>query len=356
MKSVRDITELQNKKVLLRVDFNVPIKNKKIGDAFRVEKQKETIDYLANNGARIALVGHSTIEDSFGDIVPQLAEIMGRKIELVESVDGLSSYVNDANTLVLLDNVRKNSGEMSNDMAFASKLSEGFDVYINNDFSVSHRNHASVSAVAELLPAYAGFVVQEEVLQLSKVIGSPMSGKVIVMGGAKASTKIPVIKNFMDKADYILTGGIIANDILKEKGHDTGNSLVDDNLSTLLDGVDLESEKLIVPMDFNIQEGKILDLGPKTIERYKEIISMSKILIWNGPMGLFEDEKFAQGTNSIANAIAKSDALSIVGGGDTIVAIDKLDLLKEFNFVSTGGGAMLTFLAEQNMPGLVALQ
>ncbi len=356
--------DLKDKKVLLRVDFDVPVSDKgQILETFRIEKQKETIDYLVNQGAKVVMVAHISSVDSFRDLIPQLHILTGYEINFLKTIEEIPSCVEHYAGLALLDNIRKFPGEMENDEAFALKLSNGFDVYVNNAFAVCHREHASVSAVAKLLPSYAGFLIEQEITQLEEAIKAQKEGKIIVMGGAKAATKVPVIKNFLDKANKILIGGVIANDILKAKGQDVGNSVVDDNAGELLTGLDLARPELVMPKDYNISENKMLDIGPEAIKEFSEIIKNSKMIIWNGPMGMFEDDKFAKGTKAIAGAIADSSARKVIGGGDTISAVDKFGLGGKFDpstssgqaFLSTGGGAMLMFLAGKKLPGLVAL-
>jgi phosphoglycerate kinase len=205
----------------------------------------------------------------------------------------------------------------------------------------------------------------EETENLKKAVDHPATGKVIIMGGAKALTKVPVIKNFLDKSDSILIGGVIANDILKKKGVDINGSKFDDNYDELLNGLDLASPKLIMPSDYNIKDGKYLDIGPDSVKNFSAIIGQAKMIIWNGPLGHFEDEQFARATRAIGEAVAASAAFKVIGGGDTIAAINKFDLLGKFSarggsasggdFISTGGGAMLSFLAGEVLPGLAML-
>lgn len=344
--------DLNDKKVLLRVDFDVPIEKGQITESFRIKKQKETLDYLVNQGAKVIMIAHLHDDNaSFSDLVPQLHMLLGYEFEFIKNPDLLRS---STPKLALLDNIRQNPGEEKNDPEFAKQLARGFDLYINNDFAVCHRNHASVSAITEFLPSYAGFLIQEEVTVLGKVINAPKDGKIIIIGGAKAETKAPVIKRFIDNCDAVLVGGVIANDILKEKGQDIGSSVADMNSKELLKGLDINNPRLIVPVDFVVFDNKILDIGKKTIRKYCDIISQAKTIIWNGPMGMFEDERFAMGTNEIAKAVIDSQAFKIIGGGDTIASVDKI-YLNKFNFVSTGGGAMLAFLASNELPGLRAL-
>jgi len=206
------------------------------------------------------------------------------------------------------------------------------------------------------LPSFAGLLIQEEVAGLQKAINAPKEGKVVIIGGAKAETKVPVVKNLLDKAEFILLGGVVANDVLKERGRNIGSSIVDENSKELLVGLDINDPKLFVPEDFIVFENKILDIGEKTIKRYSDTIDRASMVIWNGPMGLFENPSFAVGTQKIAEAVANSNAYKIIGGGDTIAAVSKFKIQKsKFNFISTGGGAMLAFLANQRLPGLEAL-
>ncbi len=360
MRTLREVTGLKDKKVLLRSDFDVPVSDKgQIEESFRIKKQKETLDYLVSHGARVVMVAHisdQSVGQSFASLVPQLHMLLGYEVNFLKTVPEIGGYLKNYAGPALLDNIRQNAGEMENDSEFAKQLAVGFDIYVNNDFAVCHRNHASVSAVKKFLPSYAGFVVEEEVARLSEVINSPKEGKIIVIGGAKAETKVPVIKNFLDKADKILIGGVVANDILKARGQDVGDSVVDENALELLAGLNLNNPQLIMPKDYNIFQNKMLDIGPEAIREFSEIIKNSKMVIWNGPMGMFETPQFADGTNKVAQAITESSATKIVGGGDTISAIDKIGLMDKFDFVSTGGGAMLAFLAGEKLPGLEALK
>ncbi len=379
--------ELANKKVLLRVDFNVPLLRSsgasavaealadksegqavKIAEVFRIKTVKETIDYLLANGAKVALVSHIEAIPSFGPIAEQIGKILGQTLTLIP-LSELSSLDVLFNTspVVLIDNIRQDPREIQNDKGFALNLSKGFDFYVNDAFAVCHRNHASVSAITEYLPSYAGFLIKKETEKLSEALKSPAEGKIVVLGGAKISTKLPVIKNFLDKAEKILIGGAIANSFFKAKGVQIGASVVDDT------AVDVSDPKIVLPEIVVVTDDKtgksratsmpvgniapnqmIVDICPEFAEKFAEIIRDSKMTIWNGPMGLSEIETFAGGTKVVAQAVA-SASHSIIGGGDTIAAADKLGLLDKFTFVSTGGGAMLEFLAGNKLPGLEAL-
>lgn len=355
MNNLRQV-DLKDKKVLLRVDFDVPVSdNGQIEEPFRIKKQKETLDYLVSRGVKVVMIAHVSAVPSFAALIPQLHLLLGYEINFLKTVPEISAYLEHYAGPALLDNIRQNGGEEKNDSEFAKQLSQDFDLYVNNAFAVCHRNHASVSAITKILPSYAGFLVEEEIAKLGDVINAQKEGKLLIVGGAKASTKIPVIKNFLNKADKILIGGVIANDILRAKGQDVGDSVVDENASELLKGLDLNNPQLVMPKDYNIFQNKILDIGQEAVKEFSEIIKNSKMIIWNGPMGMFEDDKFAGGTRAIAQAIAESSAGKIIGGGDTISAVDKFGMLGRFDFVSTGGGAMISFLAGEKLPGLEAL-
>lgn len=360
--------ELDGKKVLLRVDFNVPVEEGEIVEIFRIKAAKETIDYLLENGAKVALVSHIEAIESFNPLVEQIGEILGQTLTLVplSELDSLDNLFN-ASPILLLDNIRQDRREVENDKKFARELSAGFDFYVNDAFAVCHRDHASVSAIVEYLPSYAGFLIKEETQNLSEAIMAPAEGKVLVLGGAKILTKLPVIKNFLDKAEKILIGGALANNFFKAKGIEVGKSVVDETV------VDVASPKIVLPVDIVVTDNKnskagvnvmplgdialnqmIIDIGPKSAEEFAKIIEEGEMVIWNGPMGLSEVEEFANGTEIVAQAVALARK-SVVGGGDTIAAANKFGLLDKYGFVSTGGGAMLEFLAGRKLPGLEAL-
>ncbi|MBI2635237.1 MAG: phosphoglycerate kinase [Parcubacteria group bacterium] len=338
IKSVTNLTEkdLSGKKVLLRVDFNVPVENGKILDAYRIKAHKETIDYLINRGAVVTLLSHITAIESFEPIAGQIR-------------DALKSE-----NFSLFDNIRKYEGEETNDEGFAKELAKSFDIYINDAFSVSHRNHGSIVAVTKFLPSYAGLLLMKEVENLDKIIKLPKESKTLIIGGAKIDIKFPVIKNFIDKAENILIGGAVANIFLKASGIDIKKSLTDD--SFLEDAFEILKEKnLVIPDDYVISGDMILDIGEKTADKFVEIVGKSKIVIWNGPLGKTEIPEFSLSSEKVAGAIISSGAFSIVGGGDTIAFIEKMGFIDKFGYVSTGGGAMLEFLAGKKLPGLTAL-
>ena len=360
IKSIKELgeKELYGKKILLRVDFNVPIENGKISETYRIKANKETINFLINHGAVIGFVSHITAIDSFGPISNQIKEVLGVDFNFVsdcvgESVETSLNSAKPGDTF-LLENVRKYEGEEKNDINFAENLAKPFDLYINNAFSASHRNHASLVAITQFLSSYAGFLLIKEIENLQKAIEMPKEGKTLILGGAKIETKFPVIKNFLDKAENILIGGAVANVFLRAKGVDIKKSLSDENFLIEAGGL-LKNFNFAIPKDYVIADDMILDVGPKTVEDFVKIIQESKMIIWNGPLGKVEEEKFSIGSKKISEAIISSGAFSIVGGGDTIAFLEKTSLIDKFNYVSTGGGAMLQFLAGNKLPGLLAL-
>lgn len=374
LKFIEQLTknELSGKKVLLRVDFDVPAMDGKIAEVFRIKAAKETVDYLIGAGAKVLMVGHlghEVSDASFNPIVDELKTILGQTLMLtphseLASVDLLFERCQ----LLLLDNIRQDPREIQNDDGLAVELAKGFDFYVDDAFATLHRNHASVAAVTKYLPSYAGLLVKKEIENLSRAIKAPAEGKIIVLGGAKISTKLPVIKNFVDRAEKILVGGALANNYFLAKGINVGASVVDTDVTP-----DVFDGNLVLPHDILVADDRtgesdpkphpvadigsgqsIVDIGPGTIKHFCEIIENSSMVVWNGPMGLYEVDKFGEGTRAIARAVA-SVPFSVIGGGDTIAAANAFGLLEEIGFVSTGGGAMLEFLAGDKLPGLAAL-
>src|SRR3989339_686841 len=355
MKSIKEIGDIRNKKILLRADLDVAVAENKIIETFRIDRQKETIDYLFKNGAKLVIIGHISDIDSFGPIIEQLNQLWSCRLEFLPRLTDVGSFLNNSQlNVAILENIRRFDGEKENSDDLGRKLANGFDFYINNNFAVCHRSHASVVAVTKFLPSYAGSQLMREVEILTKEINKPRAGKIVVIGGAKTETKIPVMKSFLAKSEKILIGGVVANDFLKARGFEVGNSKVDSDPGKLFAGLELDNPAIISPKDFVISDKKILDIGEKTIEEFSTIIRSAQMVIWNGTLGYFEDEKFADGTRKIAEAIADVPE-SIVGGGDTISAINKFGLANKYTFISTGGGAMLEFLSGNQLPGLVAL-
>ena len=396
MKIIESVQNLKDKKILVRVDFNVPVGSDGIIDDkedWRIRASLPTIRYLLEKKAKIILMAHlgrpelsqkfikSKVHKvnkkySLKPVAQRLGELLNLEIKFIN--DCVGNEAKDAvlkmraGDIVLLENLRFYKEEEKNDKEFAKKLAELAHIYINDAFSVSHRKHASVSAITKFLPSYAGLLLEKEIRILSEAINDPQKPATIIVGGAKMKTKVPVIKYLIGKFDHILAGGIVANVILKAKGIDTGKSLMDGIDIEEVKKIDLASNKLYVPVDAvvcdsqknevdflaigKIGDNKILDIGTETAKLYSKIITDSKTIIWNGPMGLFEKNDFSSGTKAVAKAVAMAKGYTIIGGGDTISAVDKFEDIKKIDYVCTGGGAMLEFLAGKKLPGIEALE
>lgn len=336
--------DVSGKKVLLRVDFNVSLENGRAKETFKIKAAKESLDYLLSKKAKVALVSHLgrpegkiNPEFSLGQIADDVQELLGVEIEFIPDCIGekVSESLNslELNKVLLLENVRFYPGEEDNNSEFSEKLSANFDIYINDAFSVSHRDQASVTGVTKFIPSYAGLRLQEEISEMTIVKEHPITPAVAIIGGAKIETKLPVIKFFEEKYDYVLVGGKIANEALDQK---------------------IEfSDKVILPFDFIDDR---LDIGQKTLEKFKEIISKAKTIVWNGPTGKFEDEKYAISSNEILAAVLESGAFVLVGGGETLEILEYNSAMEKIDFVSTGGGAMLDYLGGEKMPGVEVLR
>ncbi len=353
--------DFENKKVLLRADFNVSLGDDGEVDGkedWRLKASLPTIKYLLDKKARIILMTH--LGRPNGKFVKELKTdpIAKRLEELfnqpVKKVDGYE-VKEMKDEIILLENLRFNPGEEENSTQFAKELSGLGEIYVNNAFGVSHRSHASIVGLPNLLPNCAGLLLEKEIKALSKVLEQSEHPLVVVIGGAKISTKIKVIKSFLNKADHILLGGALANTVLKAKGIDVKKSVVEDGMLGEAKEI-MSNPKIHLPVDWVESEQMILDIGEKTIKEFKEIISSAKTIIFNGPMGLFEKKQFQSGSEEITRAIVESEGFSLVGGGDTIVLLENLGLLDKINHVSTGGGAMLEFLSGKKLPGIEILR
>lgn len=376
MRSVESIPVLENIPVLVRAALNVPVKNGKVSGAFRLRQALRTIEYLRKRHARVVLIGH--IGDKGTETLMPVYEAMK------EWVPGLrfcpvptGSQARDAvrslspGDVLMLENLRRSRGEKENSEAFSHELAELADVFVQDSFDVCHRTHASVVGVSEILPSYAGFLVVDEVQALTKAL-KPTSPSLAIIGGAKFSTKQPVLKKLLTSYNHVFVGGALANDFMQAQGLPVGTSLVSnaskDDLLPLL-----QSKKLLLPVDYVVAsksgsfserkvcgieevrpEEAILDNGPETIAMLSSYVHQAKTVLWNGPLGNYENG-FHEGTEALAQVIAHSKARSIIGGGDTVAAIERLRLNDRVSFISTGGGAMLDFLAKGTLPGLAAL-
>jgi phosphoglycerate kinase len=354
MRSIKQIKNVKGKTVLLRVDFNVPVKNGKVEDDFRIVKALPTIRFLQKRGAKIILITHLG-KNGTASLKP-----------VIKCFFTISKIAK--NRVTFFDNIRKFPGEMKNDPAFAKKLSTLGDIYVNDAFSVSHREHASIVSLPKYIPSFAGFQFEEEVKNLSHAFRKTKHPFLFILGGAKFSTKIPLIKKYLKLADYVFIGGALLDDFLKAKGYEIGQSLVSDTNYGI--GKLLKNKKLILPADVVVESGKklinkkanevkkneiILDIGEKAVKNLAQFIKKSKLILWNGPLGKYED-RGAKATKKILKLVANSKSESIIGGGDTVTLISKMKMEKKFSFVSTGGGATLDFLANGTLPGIKALK
>lgn len=329
MKSIKEARDLKGKRVLVRVDWSVPMHEGRVIDDYGIRASLPTLEYLVGEGAEVIVATH--LETKADDI------------------ETLKAYLPVGATL--LPNLRENPGEEANSAEFAQELAAKADIYVNDAFSVSHREHASLVGVPKLLPSYAGLRFLEEVRELSKLF-YPKHPFLFILGGAKFETKLPLLKKFVHIADHIFVGGALANNFFREKGEEVGDSLVsegDFGLQELL-----QSGKILLPEDTITVDDKILDAGPVALETLKEKIAEAKMILWNGPLGNYE-KGYKVGTLELAKLIAESGKDSYVGGGDTLAAIYELQLSDKFSFISTGGGAMITFLATGTLPALEAL-
>ena len=387
VKSIKNAGNLKGKKVLLRVDFNVPLtKDFKVGSAedYRIVKTVPTIQYLVKKSARVIILAHLGRPD--GKVVDalRLDPVAVRLSQLLKKCVYKSDGILDNATkqsidelkngeVLMLENIRFDAREEKNDPAFSKALAGLGDLYVNDAFAVCHRDQSSVSGIAKYLPSYAGLLLEDELKNLSMALHRPKKPLTVIIGGAKISTKIKVIKKFLGVSDHILLGGALANTVLKVMGVSVGQSLVEPEMYPVIKKIKLTDNKLRVPVDgllaksFKAKTGRldaladikkdevILDIGPDTIKFYEKIIKSSKMIVWNGPMGLIETPFFAKGTKSLVKILAKAKAYTIVGGGESVQVIRAMNYDQKFDFISTGGGAMLEFLEGKSLPGLKKL-
>lgn len=386
MKTLKDFN-VKDKKVLVRCDFNVPLDEEgNILDSFRIEKTIPTIRYLIEKEAKVILMSHlgspnGKIEEGLRlDVIQKkLIDLLGIIVE--KTPDCIGSGVEDVvskmskGEVLLLENVRFHEGEKENDPDFARELSDLADIYINDAFGVSHREHASVIGVPKYLPSGAGLLLEKEIEVLSKVLKDPERPLVAIIGGAKIESKIKVIREFLRVADHLLIGGKIANTILTIKGICVGRPWPEESTVKEVEKLELTSSSLHLPIDTIVspdESGKvyvresapakvrkdelILDIGPEAIDFFSGIIKEAKTIVWAGPLGLFENKYFEKGTKEIAEAIVDNkEAYKIIGGGETLFATSRFGVRDKMDHISTGGGAMLSFLGKEELPGLKAL-
>ncbi|MBD1109369.1 phosphoglycerate kinase [Pelagibacterales bacterium SAG-MED50] len=391
MKSIKEETNLNNKKILLRLDLNVPLLGDKITDTTRIDKILPTLNFLISQNVKIIIISHvgrpkgKVINElSLKPICKNLEIKLSQNIKLiskdVKEIDGIDLFENDDEKIVMLENIRFYPEEEINNQQFAKHLATLADIYVNDAFSCSHRAHASIDAITKFLPSFCGLQFNLEVVALKKITFKIKKPITCIIGGSKVSTKINIIKNLIPKFDNIIIVGGMANNIIKYTGNNIGKSLQEENINQIIKEIFSLSEttscRIIYPQDVivgkNLKDSGqikelneispddiILDIGPKTISMIKNIIDKSNTILWNGPAGYFENPSFANGSIEIAKKIIENNKsnkiYSVVGGGDTVSLLNSLDSIKDFNFVSTAGGAFLEYLEGKELPGIKAL-
>ncbi|RIU94558.1 phosphoglycerate kinase [Oceanobacillus picturae] len=387
-KTLQDI-DVKGKKVFCRVDFNVPMKDGEVTDDTRIKAALPTIEYLSEQGATVILASHlgrpkgEAVEELRLDpVAKRLSDLLGKEVVKTDEVYG--SEVNEAlsrlsdGDILLLENVRFEAGEEKNDEQLAQAFADMADIYVNDAFGAAHRAHASTAGVAEKLPAVAGKLLEKEIAVLGKALENPERPFTAIIGGAKVKDKINVIDNLLDKVDNLIVGGGLAYTFIKAQGHEIGKSLLEE------DKLDLAKEfmqkaknngvNFVLPVDVVVADDfsedantkivdieeipadwEALDIGPKTREKYSQIVADSKLVIWNGPMGVFELNVFAGGTKAVAESLANTEGYTVIGGGDSAAAVEKFDYAEDMDHVSTGGGASLEFMEGKALPGVEAL-
>jgi phosphoglycerate kinase len=386
-KTIRDV-DVKDKRVLVRVDFNVPLAEGRVADDTRIRAALPTIQYLLDRDATVLLCSHlgrpkgKTVDDLKMDpVARRLSELLGRQVTKLDDCVGpeVQAAVEAASPgdVILLENTRFHAEEKENAPAFAAQLAALADLYVNDAFGSAHRAHASTEGVAHHLPAVAGFLMERELEFLGGALTSPQRPFVAILGGAKISDKIGVIENLLGQVDALLIGGGMANTFLKADGYDVAESLVEDgSLDTARTLMERAGDKLVLPVDVTVADRfdaeafsqvvsvgqvppkwRILDIGPRTLELFQERLVGARTVVWNGPMGVFEFPKFAQGTEALARMLAAlPDATTIIGGGDSAAAVQQAGLADKMSHISTGGGASLEFLEGKPLPGVTALQ
>lgn len=385
-KTVRDV-KIKGKRVLVRVDFNVPLADGEVTDDNRIRAALPTINHLLEHGAKVILMSHlgrpkgKVVDDLRLDpVAERLSELLDRPVRKLDDCVGPEVEAAVAGMqpgdVILLENTRFCPGEKSNDPTFATELASLADIFVNDAFGAAHRAHASVVGVAEHLPAVAGFLMEKEITVLGQTLTAPDHPFIAIIGGAKITSKIGVIDNLLTKVDDLLIGGGMANTFLKAQGHEVGQSLVeDDSLDMARETLEKAGEKLVLPIDVVVadrfdaeadsklvsvdqvpEDWLILDIGPGTVELFKQKLAGAKTVVWNGPMGVFEFPRFAEGTEALARFLADLEATTIIGGGDVVAAVRQAGVVDRIAHVSTGGGASLEFLEGKPLPGVAALE
>lgn len=390
-KTIRDI-DVSNKKVLVRCDFNVPLdaETGEITDNRRIRGALDTIKYLIDNNAKVILCSHlgrpkGEVNEKYSlkPVAKELSRLLGQEVKLADDIVGESAkkLTNDINTkeVILLENVRFDAREEKNDRELSQELANLAEIYVNDAFGTAHRAHSSTAGVAEFLPAVSGFLIEKEIKFLGDALQTPERPFVAILGGAKVSDKIAVIENLLDKVDKLLIGGGMAFTFLKAQGHKIGKSICEEDkidlAKELLRKAEEKGVEIVLPIDSNVTteysndtENKIvhsqdipdewegLDIGPDTVNKFKEVLKSAKTVMWNGPLGVCEFSKYETGTREIAGALADIDAITIIGGGDSAAAVEKIGLADKMTHISTGGGASLEYLEGKVLPGIDCLQ
>ena len=390
-KTVKDI-DVNGKKVLVRCDFNVPIDSEtgKITDNRRIRAALPTIQYLLDHNAKVILCSHLgrpkgefNLKYSLKPVAEELSKLLNKDVKLAKDVIGESAKELTSNMkegdIVLLENVRFHKEEEQNDPEYSKALASMAEIYVNDAFGTAHRAHSSTTGVADYLPAVSGFLIEKELEFLGGALENPKHPFVAILGGAKVSDKIGVIENLLDKVDTLIIGGGMAYTFYKAQGHHIGTSICEEDkldlAKSILEKAQEKGVKLLLPVDNHVSseysnngEDKMvdsteipdgfmgLDIGPKTIEKFEEAVKDAKTVVWNGPLGVCEFDKFATGTKAVATMLSKIEATTIIGGGDSAAAIEKLGLADKMTHISTGGGASLEFLEGKTLPGIACLQ
>lgn len=390
-KTIKDVN-FEGKRALVRCDFNVPMEDGQITDDGRIKAALPTIKYLVEAKAKLILMSHlgrpkgePKAQFSLSKVADRLAELVGQPVKFAQSdvvvddsVRKIASELQNGE-IMLLENVRFRKEETDNDLHFAKELSELGDIFVQEAFGTAHRAHASTAGVAEYLPAVSGFLIEKEVKFLGDAVVDPKRPFVAIMGGAKVADKIKVIENLLEKVDTLIIGGGMSYTFFKAKGYEIGSSILDENgielAKEIMDKANKLNKALLLPMDIVVADKfeneantktvaaesipsdmMGLDIGPKSIELFNKKIAEAKTVVWNGPVGVFEMENFAKGTRAVADALAKSDCISIIGGGDSAAAIKKFGLEGNMTHISTGGGASLEFLEGKELPGIAVIE
>jgi phosphoglycerate kinase len=386
-KTIRDV-DVEGKRVLIRVDFNVPLSEGAVTDDTRIRAALPTIQYVLDEGGTAVLCSHLGRPKGKPDdalkmdpVAGRLEELLGRPVQKLDDCIGpeVEAAVGDAQPgdVILLENTRFHPGEKSNDPEFSKKLAGLADLYVDDAFGSAHRAHASTEGVTHYLPAVAGFLMEKELEFLGEALASPKKPFVAILGGAKISDKIGVIDNLLDRVDALLIGGGMANTFLKADGYDVAESLVEDESVDTASGLLKQAgDKLVLPVDVTVADRfaadafsqvvavggvpagwRILDIGPRTLEVFQERLAGARTVVWNGPMGVFEFPKFAVGTEAVARMLAAlPEATTIIGGGDSAAAVQRTGLAGKMSHISTGGGASLELLEGKTLPGVAALE